>query len=80
MLITDLHLRLGVESITDDNVEPIYFMTRKYSFKRSGFLRFNLYFCHVYRWIFFFCNIKPHLAILPSEVKKLLESCEFIVF
>ncbi len=27
-----------------------------------------------------FSNIKPHLAILPSEVKKLLESCEFIVF
>ena len=29
-------------------------MIRKFSSKRSEFLRFNLYFCHVYRWIFLF--------------------------
>ena len=51
---TDLHLRPRVESITDDNVESNCSMIRKYSSKRSEFLRFNLYFCHVYRWIFFF--------------------------
>ena len=46
---TDLHLRPRVESITDDNVESNCSMIRKYSSKRSEFLRFNLYFCHVYR-------------------------------
>ena len=40
---------LMVESITDDNVESNCSTTRKYSSKRSEFLRFNLYFCHVYR-------------------------------
>ena len=45
----DLHLRPRVESITDDNVESNCSMTQKYSSKRSEFLRFNMYFCHVYR-------------------------------
>ncbi len=33
---------------------------QKYSYKRSEFLRFYLYFCHVYRWILLFilCNTK----------------------
>ena len=49
----DLHLRPRVESITDDNVESNYSMTKKYSSKRSEFLRFNLCFCHV---ILEFCS------------------------
>ena len=36
-----------VESITDDNMESNSSMTRKYSSKRSEFLRFNLYLSHV---------------------------------
>ena len=43
----DLHLRPRIESITDDNVESNCSMTKKYSSKRSEFLRFNMYFCHV---------------------------------
>ena len=56
----DLHLRPRVESITDDNVESNYSMTKKYSSKRSEFLIFNLYFCHIYSRIllFIFCNTK----------------------
>ena len=38
---------LRVESITEDNMESNCSMTRKYSSKRSEFLRFNLYLCHV---------------------------------
>ena len=45
----DLHLRPRVESITDDNVESNYSMTKKYSSKRSEFLRYNLYLRYVYR-------------------------------
>nr|DAT11607.1 MAG TPA: hypothetical protein [Caudoviricetes sp.] len=35
-------------------------MTRKYSFKRSEFLRFNLFLCHAYRRIllFIFATLK----------------------
>ena len=43
----DLHLRPRGESITEDNVESNCSMTRKEISKRSEFLRFNLYFCHV---------------------------------
>ena len=39
---------------TDDNMKSNCSMTRKYSSKRSEFLRFNLYFCHVYRRILLF--------------------------
>ena len=38
---------MRVESITEDNMESNCSMTRKYSSKRSEFLRFNLYLCHV---------------------------------
>ena len=51
---------LRVESITDDNVESNCSMTRKYSSKRSEFLRLNLYLCHVISefCLFSFRNIK----------------------
>ena len=55
VLITErLHLRPRVESITDDNVESNWSIIRKYSSKRSEFLRFNLYFCQAYRRILLF--------------------------
>ena len=38
---------MRVESITEDNMESSCSMIRKYSYKRSEFLRFNLYLCHV---------------------------------
>ena len=37
---------LRVESITEDNMESNCSRTRKYSSKRSEFLRFNLYLRH----------------------------------
>ena len=37
-----------------DKVESNCSTPRKYSHKWSEFLRFNLYFCHVYRWILLF--------------------------
>ena len=43
----NLHLKPRVDSITDDNVKSNCFMARKHSFKRSVFLRFYCYLCHV---------------------------------
>ena len=53
-ITNNLHIRLRVESITEDNVESNCSMTRKYSSKRSEFLRFYLYFCNVIRVLLVF--------------------------
>ena len=67
-LITELSDKLRQKYLLQPSMSPyptmrletIRSMIRKYSSKRSELLRFNLYFCHVYRRIllFIFCNTK----------------------
>ena len=60
-LITELSDKLRQKYLLQPSMSPyptmrletIRSMTRKYSSKRSELLRFNLYFCHVYRRILF---------------------------
>ena len=66
-------LKPRVESITDDNVESICTITRKYSYQRSEFLRFNLYLRHAILefCLFSFSNTKI------SEITDMAKSWAF---